>query len=223
MTVALCPLLAEAATEHTLNESKRIEAPVSAREITRITVQDDRIQQVFGADGKFNAETDEESGQLFVKPLDSSASKPVNLTVVTENGITQDLKLVPQAGEAESIILKSTTTTQKASRTESAGSYAGGLVKLVQGAASGNSVEGHNPVRCPDAQRSAPDSLKLEPLQCWQGASWQIVRYRMTSQVADNLVLSEEQLARSRDVALALGAPRLKAGQATSLIVISKL
>ena len=80
----------------TLNEHLRITAPIAAAELNRISVQGDRIHQIFGAEGKFSVETDNESGQLFLKPLNAAERHALNLTIITENGNTQDLKLLPQ-------------------------------------------------------------------------------------------------------------------------------
>lgn len=52
------PLTAHAAEIHTLSETTRLNVAISAHEINRISMQGDRIQQVFGADQSFSLETD---------------------------------------------------------------------------------------------------------------------------------------------------------------------
>src|SRR3990167_965830 len=90
----------KAALIQTLDESRVIEVPISKEDLTRITVQEDRIRNVFGVTGEYVLETDEDQGQIFIRPTD--LEKPFSLTLTTEKGRTQDLRLIPkdQAPEA---------------------------------------------------------------------------------------------------------------------------
>lgn len=104
---------AQGAIQHTLDELKVIEAPISRQGLTRIAVKEDRILNVFGMAGEYVLETDEENGQIFIRPtgygtIDVSKAAPhsIHLTLTTEGGHTQDLRLVPQDRSPEAIILK---------------------------------------------------------------------------------------------------------------------
>lgn len=94
----------------TLNELRVIEAPISKEDLTRITVKEDRIHSVFGITGDYILETDEEQGQIFIRP---SNQKPFSLTITTEGGRTQDLHLIPKVQAAEALVLKSAEDIQK--------------------------------------------------------------------------------------------------------------
>lgn len=98
---------------HTLHEGKRIQATICPNEMNRISIQGDRIAQVFGAEGKFTHQVDEETGQFFLKPLpaqmEGNSYTPFSLTLITESGITQDLTLIPKEKTAATIVLKSTS------------------------------------------------------------------------------------------------------------------
>ena len=104
---------AQGAIQHTLDELKVIEAPISRQGLTRIAVKEDRILNVFGMAGEYVLETDEENGQIFIRPtgyeisnVSKTGSHSIHLTLTTEGGNTQDLRLVPQDRAPESIILK---------------------------------------------------------------------------------------------------------------------
>ena len=84
----------------------RVKATVSADEMNRISVESDRITQIFGIEDKFETELDEVNGQIFIKPL-TLGKAPLSLTIVTEGGMTQDLILTPQKGPSEGILLQS--------------------------------------------------------------------------------------------------------------------
>jgi type-F conjugative transfer system secretin TraK len=97
-----------------LSENKRLEIAISADSMNRIAVTNDRIAQVFGDEGTFVSQADEHTGQLFIKPSPENGTKPLSITFITENGITQDLILKPTAKSATTTVfntrgLKSTS------------------------------------------------------------------------------------------------------------------
>jgi len=111
LTLSFIPSLATlASSEQTsqvlkLSENKRIEASICGTSMNRITVANDRITQLFGDDGTFESQNDETTGQVFLKPTLENGSKNLSLTLITEQGITQDLTLKPDALSAKTLIL----------------------------------------------------------------------------------------------------------------------
>jgi type-F conjugative transfer system secretin TraK len=99
---------AHAAISRNLDEMKVLEVPISREGLTRIKVQEDRILHVFGNAGEYVLETDEDQGQIFIRPIPSeeSSSKAISLTLTTEAGHTQDLRLIPKNQAPEAVILK---------------------------------------------------------------------------------------------------------------------
>lgn len=95
----------QAALVHSLDDLKVIEVPLSQTGLTRITVKGDRINNVFGVAGEYVMEADETQGQVFIRPMEP-ALNPISITVTTEGGHTQDLRLIPQNKAPEAIILK---------------------------------------------------------------------------------------------------------------------
>lgn len=91
----------------TLTENKRLEANIAANVMNRVAVTQDRIMNVFGDEGTFVTQADDHTGQIFIKPTPENANNPLSLTLVTENGLTQDLTLNPIEDKAATIILKS--------------------------------------------------------------------------------------------------------------------
>lgn len=105
ITFLLLGTAAQAALIYPLSDLKVIEAPVSQTGLTRITVKGDRISNVFGVAGEYVMEPDETQGQVFIRPLEP-ALNPISLTLTTEGGHTQDLRLVPKNQSPEALILK---------------------------------------------------------------------------------------------------------------------
>jgi type-F conjugative transfer system secretin TraK len=95
----------KAALIYPLDDLKVIEVPISQAGLTRITVKGDRIANVFGVAGEYFMEADETQGQVFVRPMEP-ALHPISITLTTEGGDTQDLRLVPKNQAPEALILK---------------------------------------------------------------------------------------------------------------------
>lgn len=86
-------------------ENKRLEATICADSMNRISVANDRITQIFGDEGTFESQNDEATGQLFLKPTAENGSKNLSLTLITEQGITQDLTLIPTSKTPQTLVL----------------------------------------------------------------------------------------------------------------------
>jgi hypothetical protein len=89
-----------------LADSKRVEASISPDSMNRIAVANDRITQIFGDEGTFESQNDETTGQVFLKPTVENGTKNLSLTLITEQGITQDLTLKPTAASPTTLIFK---------------------------------------------------------------------------------------------------------------------
>ena len=93
------------AHQRTMSELEVIQVPVSREGLTRITVRDDRIVNLFGLSNEFLLEADENQGQVFVRPQGSGVEGPISITITTEGGHTQDLRLIPRDQSPETLIL----------------------------------------------------------------------------------------------------------------------
>ncbi len=97
-----------AAQVKTMDELRAIDVSISGQDLTRITVKEDRILNVFGNTGDYVLETDDSQGQIFIRPTQQDNKKPFSLTLTTEKGRIQDLRLIPNDQAAEAIVLKPT-------------------------------------------------------------------------------------------------------------------
>ncbi len=86
----------------TLNDDKVLKATASKEGITRISLQGDRILDVMGFHQDVEYEKDEGKGVLFIKGL----KEKQNLVMNTENGLFQELELIPSDKSSAQIVLK---------------------------------------------------------------------------------------------------------------------
>jgi hypothetical protein len=85
-----------------LNDDKVLKATASKEGITRISLQGDRIADVMGFHQDVEFEKDEGKGVLFIKGL----KEKQNLVMNTENGLFQELELVPSEKSSAQIVLQ---------------------------------------------------------------------------------------------------------------------
>lgn len=105
--------LSSASTLLTVDPEKRLKAKISKDSMNRFAVQGDRIINVFGDNEAYDIQTEETSGQIFIKPNVENGEKPLSITVMTENNVVQDLSLEPVQKDASTIILKNSVKKQE--------------------------------------------------------------------------------------------------------------
>lgn len=108
VTVAVLAVMASPA--HALQikqgvDGAQVTATVSAGEISRIALTQDRIRMVNG-DPDVDITHDEVSGDIYIKPTAAPLVKPLNLFIATEKGFTYQLLLVPENVPSEQILIR---------------------------------------------------------------------------------------------------------------------
>lgn len=109
----------QAATLHPIDEMKTLSIPISQEGLTRITVKGDRIFGIYGINGDYTLEADEELGQVFLRPNLTNNMTAISLTVTTEGGLSQDLRLTLKNMPPEAIVLKKQEEPHEASSSKS--------------------------------------------------------------------------------------------------------
>jgi len=152
----------EAAASQTIpmNPDKRIKGFISNDSMNRIAVTNDRITQVFGDSEAFESQTEESTGQIFIKPTIENANKALAITLITESGATQDMTLEPSTRDAATIILKNVAASP-ASQPQGIGGFPGhaGFMPTTYGVGQG---AGHSPGYSPQSfQEQIIQAMKL--------------------------------------------------------------
>jgi conjugal transfer pilus assembly protein TraK len=88
-------------------EGQSVLAKISARELTRITIDRARVRAVTGLEGQLLLEKDDHTGAVFVRPTDTT--RPVNVFVTADSGRTYALVLQPVDMPADTIVLRDRT------------------------------------------------------------------------------------------------------------------
>ncbi|MBY0292337.1 MAG: type-F conjugative transfer system secretin TraK [Alphaproteobacteria bacterium] len=206
---------------------------ISNTEQNRIAVLGDRIQQVFGAEGTFDVQTDEEGGQIFLIVAKtgfnsalqaSSLVKPMTITIITEEGLTQDLKLVSQSIESQSILLKpalSMPEEPKQNRLQH-------VIQLLKALVRNEELVGY--IKTSFAKQSHTPCSRLTPfklltadlIMTYHGEKFEGKAYTLLNQGKEPLFLKESDFAHPGDVVLSFSKSLLQAGEQINLYVVSR-
>jgi len=198
-----------------LIDQQRTDVIISRDSHTRIAVHDDRIQQIFGAEGLFEIQSDDEQGQIFLRPIHSGFDKPISITIITENGLTQDIKLTGKKIESQSILFKPTLakvekSVPQAHKTEDLVQF----MEYMKNARDGVEVK---------IDRPFPDKLKVISHQLIEHAKFSGHVYEVVNVSKKPLFLSEPKLSEKRDLALSIGSKKLFPKQSTKIYIIRRI
>lgn len=219
-----------------LVDQQRTTVTISQTEQNRIAVLNDRIQQVFGADGTFNVESDEEGGQIFLIAAKSRFSisdkplKPMTMTIITEAGLTQDIKLIPQDIEAQSILFKPTFWQGEDAREKS--DHLRQVVVLFKAMVKNEELSGYIKVSLehkssqPSQQASSRftnyNTLKVREIAHYIGKKYEGKIYTLHHQGTQDLFLKESDLMLVGDYAVSLSKRRIHKGETIVLYVVTR-
>jgi type-F conjugative transfer system secretin TraK len=221
----LIPIAAQANQVLIMLENKRLEATICADSMNRIAVTNDRITQIFGDEGTFETQNDETTGQIFLKPTVENGTKSLSLTLITEQGTTQDLTLKPTAKSATTLILKGGLTgTQSTSvplketlGSESSSSHQNKLLEILKQAVMGK----FPPLGNTPPSRTAPEGFDLTHLDSFQGGPFIIHVYHVRNTTDTEIEIHEKTFYRPGDLALSFRSRVLPKDSKTRLYVVT--
>ena len=223
--VILACSYAQAAKVYPLNEKEKIKSPISLKELNRIRVEGDRISQVFGGEGLLEIETEEQQGQIYVRPSLRVGQEPLSLSLVLESGATQDMMLLPQDIPSETILIQSSNGTSDAKRDSKAKKekLIDRILKFIKeiGKKEHLNIYEHKEVPMsfflkPDIQVTKYAQYQAEELI---GEEW-LIENKSPKEVP----LTEKDLAKTKDIkAISLEKGTIQAGGRTHALVIRRI
>jgi len=215
-------------------ENKRLEASICPHSMNRLAIANDRIAQVFGDEGAFESQSEENTGQVFIKPTAENSDKPLSITLITEQGKTQDLSLKPTAKSATTLILKHSDKApsqtegrfsdrpfadlarQSGWHRERGFSYQGQILSLLKQA-----VMGVLPLKEGDSlSRTSPEGYALSYHQSFESGLFIVHCFHLENTTQTSIVCEERAFYQPGDLALSLKARVLPVGGKTLLYVV---
>ena len=211
----------------------RVDVVISPDSMNRIAVINDRISQVFGDEGTFVSQADEHTGQVFIKPSPENGAKPLSITFITENGLTQDLTLKPTASRASTTIFKNTSQasvkTTPSSNLMTMGSVESlaerslpiqeQLLAVMRHLVGGQLPEGAGE----DLKRPNPEGYQLEHQKSYLSGSYVVHVFSIQNTTTTAIELLEKSFYQSGDLALSFQKRILMPGAKTQFFVVRRL
>ncbi len=196
---------------------------ISNSEMTRIALKEDRIKQIFGVESDLTVEVDEVTGQIFLRPMGSIHRDHINLTIITEKGLTHDLKLIPKAKEADTILfyqaLEEPATHEVTSRASRINQIADLIRQMSEQTNSSVGCSQH-PLKLNSSKRDYGPDLHVELIEVVSQGSWEGLIYTIRNISSAQQYLHLECLAQKGDRALALLNNSLAPKEVTRLLVV---
>ena len=212
--------LSNKAQSYVLNQERRIEAQISATHINRIQVEGDRIAAVYGASDTVTLEPDEVGGQLFLKS--HGVNRPLNplyLTLITEGGLSQDLKLISHESEAQTLIFKSSVEEENFSTFCSSETLRSNILEIMHALVHGIGKSAHTYRVSPRTSPHPDLVLKVQKKVKRDGMVG--YTFEVLNQGQQEVVLNEALFAKLGDLGLAFEQSPLRPGAKTKAYIVS--
>ncbi len=228
-SLALCATTAFAEKiELTCDDSKALIVKASANGVTRISVKGDKLRDVMGLEENVVVEKNETDGQLFLRNVQSKQI----ITLITENGLLQDLTLVPGAKGSMNIVLKPDLGVKPETHERENSSFLEPSDKRgIDSAHTHNTQEmligfikqlfsGVGQPFEKEVVRTSSGGLEAVPARMLQVNGLIGEVFTITNTHDNTTIILEKDFYQSGDVAIALAKKQLCAGESTSLFVI---
>ena len=154
---------------------------ISAKETTRLAVENGKIRSIIMSDGELFAEKDDGRGQLFIRPL--VLNKPINIRLILTSGATYNFVMQAVDIPQEDVIIRDALSKDKAKDRDPANGRSG---------RSGNSLgKTVRHLLSSMAQETPAAHIDVRPMN-QEMALWEGTRFVMTAQYSDRAMIGEK-------------------------------
>lgn len=219
----LCPSLAFALQVIEPVEGHNSFVKLSAKENTRLAVENGKIRSLIMSDGELIVEKDEERGQMFIRPL--VLNKPINVRVLVNSGATYNLIMQAVDIPQEDIVIRDALLKDK-SRDNGLGwtkSGSNSIEKSIRNLVIAMAQE--------SGQSSIAGRTVNQEIALWEGTKFVQIgqyvergltgeKYRLTNVSKEQIRVIEQELYRKGVLAVAIENMVLDPKQSTNIYVI---
>lgn len=200
-----------------LNPSEVLEFPISKTGMTRITINNDGIEDIFAYPTEYGDNiSHHKSGHILI--VGESLNGPLYVTLITKRGGVQDLKLIPKSKRAEPIVLTyENAETRLQDLQEEAGRI---LTNFVQGIV----AKGFYAISIDEVSREqlyfGKGSLEAIVENAYQNEHYRVLILKIKNVSSELVTLDNRVLWEARDLASAFDQSQLNPDQSGKLFVI---
>jgi type-F conjugative transfer system secretin TraK len=208
-----------------IDDTQKLKVTLSTKDTNRITIDNSRIAQVFGVEELMAIQFDEENGQCFVKAK-TNPGHPVTLTLITEEGETQDLEVTFADVPSELVLLHSLKKDLKP-LSEVVGDDEENVhaeaIELMKQIVRQQIPKGFTVMGILDAKEKVlRTGGTVRTLKHLTGRGWEILMGTVRNPTDAVIRIKESALASDQDIAVYLSQGELHPGQAATCVMIRK-
>lgn len=237
--------------EFPLIDQDATEVQVSKKGMNRLSVKEDRIAKIILTDDRLQYDLDEDQGQLFFK-MNGTGEDSVDITLITEKGLTHDVTLMPCECESKSIIFEPEVVSEEEDEEEggqgdrlepsrrktssvlsrltedgplrgASDAYTDQITSLMHAMVNETSVSGFKVSSCYLTDRNYKDkNLSIKALKSYKNSLFEGRSYEIKNIGPDPIIIREKEFAKSGDCAIAFSKDHLEHGDSLRLYVISR-
>lgn len=203
------------------NQNESYVARISVREVTRIAFEHGRIRSFVANDGEMQIEKNTETGQLFVRPM-QTMNRATSIFLTDEQGRTYTLLLVPSDIPSDTILIKDQSISVKKTikKEPKSSSLEQEIRSMVIALMKSSPLNTYEPVLEEGASLMMPEGLSGRVKNSYADGSISGIQLEIKNATKKNLLLQEKDFYDLGILAIVLGSKVLSSGQVTSLIVI---
>lgn len=195
-----------------VKDNQTASAKISAKELSRIFVLNERIQSVRGVNGVYELIKDENQGAIYVKPTPYFANKAFNLFITTEQDHTYNLLLMPMDIPAENIEIRSLSPSlQLSNRWEKNSPYVEMLVNFVNSMVNESKIEGFTAINM-DSKPITYSKFNMELVTVYKGAQIQGEVWCLTNTTKKTLYIKPSMFFKHDTRAISIESDTIPAG-----------
>jgi len=199
---------------------------ISARETTRLAVENGKIRSIIMSDGELFAEKDDERGQLFIRPL--VLNKPINIRLILSSGATYNLVMQAVDIPQEDIVIRDALAKDKAKDRDAPNGRVGrsginSLDKTVRNLLSSMAQDtpaSHIDVRAMNQEMALWEGTRFVLTAQYSDRSLIGEKYRLTNVSKNQIRIVEQELYRQGVIAVAIENMQLDPRQSTNIYVV---
>ena len=197
---------------------------ISAKETTRLAVENGKIESLIMSDGDLYVEKDAERGQMFIRPL--ILNKPINVRALLVSGATYNLVMQAVDIPQEDVIIHDALAAEKGKESASAKGGRSPSTPLAK------SVRNLLTSMAQDTPPASADARQVnQEMALWEGTRFVLTatyaergmvgeKYRLTNVSKSQLRVVEQELYRKGVIAVAIENMQLDPKQSTNIYVI---
>jgi conjugal transfer pilus assembly protein TraK len=194
---------------------------ISAKELTRIAVENGKLKQLVASEGELLVERDTERGQVYIRPL--VIDKPINVRAITSSNHTYSLILQAVDSPQEDVVIRDAALkASERSKREEAGesSFVRAIRALVVGMAA-EAPPGRLTVRKVNREVALWEGVRFVQTHQYEDRTLSGEKYLLTNVGRTQVRMVEQELYRPGVLAIAIDSMTLEPGESATVFIVT--